>query len=439
MKNQSEISRLLTGIFEDLQQGVILWQVVVITLSLLAAWHLARMLRKGLLPASGTDLDATLRISVGGMNREIFPVTALLILLAGRWILHYFQPVHLLNITIPLVLAMVIIRGVIYLLRHTFNPGGALRSWEMGVTWIVWLGVALYLTGMFPEIGRFLEDTSFRVGTQRVSLAMVLTALLTVVLTLLAALWTGRMIETRIMTLQHIEINLRFAFAKIIRSVLVVTAVLIALPIVGIDITVLSLFGGAMGVGIGFGLQKVAANYISGFTILLDRSVSPGDLVTIEGFYGEVTKLTSRSIVVRGQDGTEAIIPNEKVITSTVINHSYSNRRVLMRIPVQISYSSNLDTAMKLMLEAARSHPRVLKEPAPAALLSSFADDGIKLELMAWIEDPERGKLNLQSDLNLALYKSFAVNRIEIPSPQRDVRIVGTVQTAVQTTEEPDK
>ncbi|HEV8644799.1 MAG TPA: mechanosensitive ion channel domain-containing protein [Burkholderiales bacterium] len=349
-------------------------------MSLLAAWHLARRLRKGLLPAAGTDLEGTLRISVGGMNREIFPVTALLILLAGRWILHYFQPVHLLNIAIPLVLAMVIIRGVVYLLRHAFNPGGALRSWEMGVTWIVWLGVALYLTGMLPEISRYREDTSFRVGTQRVSLAMVLTALLTVVLTLLAALWIGRMIETRIMTLQHLEINLRFAFAKIIRSVLVATAVLIALPIVGIDITVLSLFGGAVGVGIGFGLQKVASNYISGFTILLDRSVSPGDLVTIDGFYGEVTKLTSRCIVVRGQDGTEAIIPNEKVITSTVINHSYSNRRVLMRIPVQISYSSNLEIAMKLMLEAARSHPRVLKDPAPATLLTllaSFADDSI--------------------------------------------------------------
>lgn len=197
MKNQPEISRLLTGLFEDLQQGVILWQVVVIALALLAAWHLARKLRKGLLPAAGTDLESTLRISVGGMNREIFPVTALLILLASRWILHYFQPVHLLNIAIPLVLAMVIIRGAVYLLRHAFNPGGALRSWETGVTWIVWLGVALYLTGMLPEIGRFLEDTSFRVGSQRVSLAMVFTALLTVVLTLLAALWIGRMIETR--------------------------------------------------------------------------------------------------------------------------------------------------------------------------------------------------------------------------------------------------
>lgn len=434
MKNQSEIGRMLTGLFEDLQQGVILWQVAVVMLSLLAAWQIARRLRHTLSKSAlGTEPDATTRISIGGMNREVFPVTALLALVIGRWVLHYFQPVHLLNIAIPLALSMVIIRGVVYLLRHTFNPGGVLRSWEMAITWTVWLGTALYLTGMLPEIGAFLEETAFRVGKQRLSLAMVFTGFLTVVLTLLAALWIGRMIEARILALQHLEINLRFAFAKIVRTVLVVVAVLIALPIVGIDITVLSVFGGALGVGLGFGLQKVAANYLSGFTILLDRSVSPGDLVTIDGFYGEVTKLTARCIVVRGMDGTEAIIPNETVITSTVINHSYSNRRVLMRIPVQISYGSNLQTALKLMIGAAQSHPRILKDPAPAALVSAFGDNGINLELMSWIEDPEHGKLNLQSEINLALYESFLANGIEIPFPQRDIRIVGPVPATAQT------
>jgi small-conductance mechanosensitive channel len=426
MKKQSEVGHLLTELFDDLQRGVILWQIVIIALALLVAWQVARHLRRRLVAATvAADPERTMRISVGGMNRELFPLTALLLLLIGRWALEDHQPVHLLNIAVPLVLAMAIIRGVVYLLRHTFAPGGLLRSWEMAISWLVWLGVALHIVGLLPAIGRFLEDTAFRIGQQRLSLAMVLTALLTVVLTVLAALWIGRILDARIMALQHVEINLRFAFTKILRSVLVVVAVLIALPIVGIDITVLSVFGGALGVGIGFGLQKVVANYISGFTILLDRTVSPGDLVTIDHFYGEVTKLTSRCIIVRGLDGTEAIVPNETVITSTVINHSYSNRRVLIRIPVQISYSSNLETALKLMLEAAYSQSRVLKDPAPAALLTAFGDNGINLELMAWIEDPEHGKLNLNSDLNLALYKSFSANNIEIPYPQRDIRIVG--------------
>jgi small-conductance mechanosensitive channel len=426
MKNQPEVGRSLADLFDDLQRGAILWQIVIIALALLIAWQVARYLRHRLAASTvAADPERTMKISVGGMNRELFPVTALVLLLIGRWALASYQPVHLLNIAVPLVLAMVIIRAVVYLLRHTFAPGGLLRSWEMAISWLVWLGVALHVVGLLPAIGRLLEDTGFRIGQQRLSLAMVLTALLTVVLTVMAALWIGRILEVRIMALQHVEINLRFALTKILRSVLVVVAVLIALPIVGIDITVLSVFGGAVGVGIGFGLQKVAANYFSGFTILLDRTVSPGDLVTVDHFYGEVTKLTSRCIIVRGPDGTEAIVPNETVVTSTVINHSYSNRRVLMRIPVQISYSSNLETALKLMLEAAYSHPRVLKEPAPTALLTAFGDNGINLDLMAWIEDPERGKLSLNSDLNLALYKSFRANSIEIPSPQRDIRIIG--------------
>jgi small-conductance mechanosensitive channel len=426
MKTQSEVGRLLAELFEDPQLGAILLQIAVIAVSLLVAWEVARRLRRKLAPTPpGADLDATLRISVGGAHREAFPATALVLLVTGRWILHYFQPVTLLNVAIPLVLAMVIIRGGVYLLRHTFSPGASLRSWEVAITWLVWLGVALYITGLLPEIGRFLEDTAFRVGQQRISLAMVFTAILTVVLTVIAALWTGRIVEGRIMALTHVEINIRYALTKILRSILVAIAVLIALPIVGIDITVLSVFGGALGVGIGFGLQKIAANYISGFTILLDRTVSPGDLVTVDHFYGEVTKLTSRCIIVRGLDGTEAIVPNETVVTSTVINHSYSNRRVLMRIPVQISYSSNLELALKIILDTANAHPRVLKEPAAAALVTSFGDNGINLELMAWIEDPERGKLNLQSDLNLALYKAFSGNGVEIPFPRRDIRIVG--------------
>lgn len=429
MKNQPEVGHLLAGLFDDMQRGVLLWQIVIISLVLLVAWQTTRRLRRRVPNIAFADPEKTMRISVGSVNREVFPVTALILLLVSRWALRHFeQPAHLLDIAVPLVLAMAVIRAVVYLLRHTFAPGGTLRSWETTFSWLVWLGVALYIVGLTPAIGRYLEDTAFRVGQLRVSLAMIFTALLTVILSVLAALWIARFLETRILALQQVDINLRVAFAKILRGVLVVVAVLIALPIVGIDITVLSVFGGALGVGIGFGLQKVAANYVSGYTILLDRTVTPGDLVTVDHFYGEVTKLTSRCIIVRGPDGTEAIVPNETVITSTVINHSYSNRRVLMRIPVQISYASNLETALKVMLEAAYSHSRVLKDPAPAALLTSFGENGLNLELLAWIGDPEQGKLNLNSELNLAMYRNFRANGIEIPFPQRDVRIVQEVR-----------
>jgi small-conductance mechanosensitive channel len=203
-----------------------------------------------------------------------------------------------------------------------------------------------------------------------------------------------------------------------------VLAVLIALPLVGIDLTVLSVFGGAVGVGIGFGLQKIAANYISGFIILLDRSISPGALITIDNRYGAVTRLTGRYIVLRSLDGTEAIIPNETVVSSTVVNHSYSDNVVRVEIPVQISYQSDIEQALQLMQQAAWHHPRVVKKPEPVALVLAFADSGINLELYAWIADPEGGKGNLRSDIYRELWKLFKANGIEIPFPQREVRIL---------------
>jgi small-conductance mechanosensitive channel len=420
------MSDLLADLLKDLQRGVILWQLCVIAIALLVAWQIATRTQRRFIVSGDSDPTATLRLSVGGTSRLVFPLSALILLLAGRWVLSVLAvPTNLLKIAVPLMLAMLTIRAVVYLLRHTFAPGGALRSWEVMVTWLVWAMVALYITGWLPDIAQFLDETGFGIGRQRISLAMILSACLTVVLTVLVALWLGRFLETRIMSLGQMEIHLRVAFTKIIRTILVVIAVLIALPIVGIDITVLSVFGGAMGVGLGFGLQKIVANYISGFTILLDRTVSPGDLVTVDSFYGEVTKLTSRCIIVRSPEGTEAIVPNETVVTSTLINHSYSNRRVLMRIPVQVGYSSDIDAVLALMVEIARNHTRVLKDPAPMALLTSFGDSGINLELMTWIEDPERGKLNLQSELNLEIFRAFRARGIEFPFPQRDIRIIG--------------
>jgi small-conductance mechanosensitive channel len=232
------------------------------------------------------------------------------------------------------------------------------------------------------------------------------------------------------MAARGLDAATRAVLSRLAKTVLVVLAVLIALPLVGIDLTVLSVFGGALGVGIGFGLQKIAANYISGFIILLDRSITPGALVTIDNRHGEVTRITARYLVVKGLDGTEAIIPNETAVSSTVINHSYSDPRVRVDVPVQVSYDSDVELAMRLMREAAEAHPRVLKEPAPAVVLKQFGESGIDLEMYLWIADPEAGRANLRSDLNLAIFRAFKAHGIEIPFPQRDVRIVQAGQPA---------
>lgn len=425
---ENQFGRLAAELFDDLQRGAILWQVVVIAVALLIAWQGSRLLR---LRFSKVDAggDVRLKLGMGGLSREALPITALILLVIGRSIVARFQSVHLLDVAIPLMVAMAIVRAVVYLLRHTLNPGGLLRTWEVAISWLVWLGLAAHLTGLSPAVLRFLDETALAVGQQRISLSMVLAGLLTVFIALFAALWVGRMFESRIMSMEHVELNLRVVFVKILRSVLVVIAVLIALPIVGIDITVLSVFGGAVGVGIGLGLQRVAANYISGITILLDRSVSIGDVVTVDGFHGEVTKMTSRCIIVRGTDGTNGIIPNETLITSKVINHSYFRGRALLRLPVQVAYGTELETALRLLLDVAAAHAGVLKDPAPAAAVNAFADNGINLELLAWTENPLQ-KLAVQTELNVAIYRSFAANRIEIPFPQRDIRIVGETKTA---------
>jgi len=247
---------------------------------------------------------------------------------------------------------------------------------------------------------------------------------LPVIAVLLIALWVGRMLEARLMAAHSLDMTLRVTLTKLLRAVLVLFALLVALPAVGIDLTALSVFGGALGVGIGFGLQKIASNYISGFIILFDRSVKIGDQVTVDSRVGEVTAMTARYVVVRSLDGAEAIIPNETMITSTVVNHSYSDRMVCVTIPVQISYRSDLDAATQALVEAAQAHPRALQDPAPGVQITAFADNGINLELGVWINDPEHGKARLRSDIYRVVWREFQARGIEIPYPQREVRLL---------------
>jgi small-conductance mechanosensitive channel len=216
------------------------------------------------------------------------------------------------------------------------------------------------------------------------------------------------------------------ALSKATRTVFLILAVLVALPAVGIDLTVLSVFGGALGVGIGFGLQKVASNYISGFIILLDRSVRIGDLVTVDNKYGEVSQINTRYTLLRSMDGTESIVPNETLITQTVVNHSLSKPSVRISLPVQVAYDADLEQAEALMLEAAHDQKRVVfDDPAnlPRVFLKEFADNGILLELSVWIRDPGEGQNNLRSDINWAIWRRFKAAGVEIPFPQRVVHV----------------
>ncbi|HTO45782.1 MAG TPA: mechanosensitive ion channel domain-containing protein [Burkholderiales bacterium] len=424
--DKAEIHNLVLGLLADLHNINVLWQAGVLAASLGLAWWIARLIRGRLAMIPPAEPGGTMKISVGGLNRVVFPLCALLLVIVGRFVLHRFhQGLHLLDIAVPLLFSLMLVRVAVYVLRRAFGAGSPLRKWERAIAWTIWIGVALHITGLLPDVVDLLDSFGFHVGKQRISLLNILQALLSVGITVVVALWAGRTIEGRLMSAPALDLNLRVVLSKLAKTLLVIVAVLVALPAVGIDVTVLSVFGGAFGIGIGLGLQKIAANYISGFLILLDRSISPGALVTIEGRYGQITKLAGRYVVVKGMDGTESIIPNETVITSVVINHSYSDRRVRVDVPIQVSYESDVDRALELMLDAARSHSRVLADPAPAAQLKGFADSGVNLELYVWVPDPEAGTGNLRSDLMRALWASFKANDISIPYPQREVRILG--------------
>jgi small-conductance mechanosensitive channel len=172
------------------------------------------------------------------------------------------------------------------------------------------------------------------------------------------------------------------------------------------------------------GLQKIASNYISGFIILLDRSLHIGDVVTVDNRKGEVTSLTTRYVVLKSDDGTEALIPNDTFITSTVVSQTYSNHRLRLLFPIQVGYASPVEVAMNIMLNAAKKRPQILPDPEPVVHLKEFADSGINLELIVWVENPEGGVLRLRSGLNLEILSEFQKNDIEIPFPQREVRLV---------------
>jgi small-conductance mechanosensitive channel len=427
---KTEIHNLLVDLVADLRNVNMVWQVVVLAVSLAAAWWVARLVHARLMSVPSAEPSATLKIGVGGLNRVIFPLSALFCVILGRFVLRFFQhELNLLNLAVPLLFSLMLVRVAVYVLRRAFKADGPLRYWERVIAWTIWAALALHITGLLPEVVEVLDGFGFRIGKQRISVLTILQGLLSVAVTVVIALWAGRTIEARLLDARGMDLNFRIVLSKLVKTLLVIVAVLIALPAVGIDVTVLSVFGGAVGVGLGLGLQKIAANYVSGFVILLDRSISPGALVTIDGRYGEVTKLTARYVVVKSLDGTEAIIPNETVITSVVVNHSYSDRSVRVDVPIQVSYSSDVDRALELMLEAARDQPRALRNPAPGALLKAFADSGIDLELYVWVSDPETGTGNLRSDIYRAMWKAFNANNIGIPFPQREIRVLRSKPT----------
>jgi len=428
MDTPDRIGQLAQQLLQQVRSGDFLWQIVLVSACIGVAWLVHLRWKSYLSDRIGKkeQMQAGIgRIAVRGTVRLVFPLSVFLMVVVVRSIAEFYKlNTSVLDIVIPLSLSLAGVRLLVYILRRSFTPGPTIRAWENVISLLVWSMVALHLLGWLPGVLDTLDNIAFKLGTVRFSLLSLikLGGVLAVFVT--AANWASRKLEQLAGRSTEISAGTRVGLIKFVKVVLYTVAILVSLDSVGIDLTALAVFGGALGVGLGFGLQRIASNFISGFILIFDRSIKPGDVISIGNRFGWVQALHARYVVVRDRDGVETLIPNENLITSEVTNWSYTDRQVRIRIPVQISYGDDPEQAMALMIEASRGRERVLDDPEPQARLLEFGDNGINLELRLWVDDPEEGIGNLKSDVNLAIWKKFKAAGITIPFPQRDVRIV---------------
>ena len=408
--------QLFNDIWEDVSDPNFIWQVVALVCCLGVAYLLARWWWSRHKEGAG-------RLGEAG-SRLVFPLSGMCLVGVTLLLLKSFIHINLFRLALPLLGSMALVRSVVFVLRQAFPSALWLTTWERIIGAVVWFWMALYITDLAPYVVDALEQVDFTVGKQELNLWMILHAGITVFFTVVLALWVAGLIETRLMRIDSLDSSLRIVGIRVAKALLTVIAIVASLSLVGIDMTALSVFTGALGVGLGFGLQKIASNYVSGFIILLDRSIRLGNIIQVGGDAGQVTQITTRYTVLKHPGGMEFIVPNETLIGSVVQNQTYSDTRLRVTTTVGVAYDSDIELAMRLMCEAAAAQPRVLAEPAPVVFLTQFADSSINLELGFWISDPEGGKGNVVSDVNLAIWKVFRAHAIEIPFPQRDVRIV---------------
>jgi len=353
----------------------------------------------------------------------LFPVLALLLTdLARRFVLD-FQPVLVLRIAVSVFLSLAAIRFFARVLRAVFPTSALARLVERTISWVAWVAAVLWIVGLLPAVLTELDNIKLAFGKNQVSLRTMLEGTLSAALVLMVALWIASTVEKRILRTAVTDLSMRKVASNAVRAMLLLVGLLFALSAVGVDLTALSVLGGALGVGLGFGLQKLAANYVSGFVILLERSIRIGDNVKVDGFEGRITDIKTRYTLVRQASGRESIVPNESLITSRVENLSVSDLKFNLTTSIVVGYDSDVAQVQAILCEAAVAQPRVIDDPAPVAFLTHFAPDGLEFTLNFWIADPEKGKDNVRSPINVAILEGLRKAKIDIPYPQRVLRV----------------
>ena len=370
-----------------------------------------------------------------GFRYVVFRILHPVLLVLTLWFIANFleenhRPFEIYRICGNLVAAWIVIRTTSVIVR---DP---LLSRLIAI--IAWTISAIIILGYYENAKQFLDSLAFSIGHFTISLMSIVKGVSALILVFWLALNLSRMFERKIQSLTNMDASIKVLSVKIFKIFMIAATFFTVLSISGIDMTAFTVFSGALGVGVGFGLQKVFANFISGIALLIDKSVKPGDVISLSGpngvTYGWVNSLNSRYISVLTRDGIEHLIPNEVLITSEVVNWSHSNKRVRLKVPFGVSYKSDPRQVIELVMAAIEPLERILKNPQPVCIVQEFGDSSINFQLLFWINDPIRGIRNITSDVYLAIWDIFKTNNIEIPFPQRDlnIKLDGEFKTALQ-------
>jgi small-conductance mechanosensitive channel len=427
-------TQLIADYFGNQQISDLLRQVMVLAATILVAWGLSRwVLHHWLRVAQKTPESERTALHNGMMNFVMVftPIFILFILLVAKVVMHKLgYSVSLWQIALPLVISQIVIRLVAYMSRRLFYhetseaPGDFAVQFNKFFAALIWVCVALYITGVWHGVMTFLDATEINLGRYRFSVLTMLQATVSVLLTVVVALWVSAMIEDRLMKVGTMHSSLRTAVSRLVRATLILIAFLMSLSMFGVDLTVLSVFGGALGVGLGLGMQKIVSSYVSGFVILLERSLSIGDMVNVDRYFGRVTQINTRYTILEGLDGIESVLPNEIFISTAVQNYSLTHRIIRLATNFTILYQDNIEEILSDLEKAALSVERVSRQNMPQAFLIKLGPDGLDIEVGFWITDPENGRLNVLSDVNRAIWRTLQAHGVLIAHPKRDIRLM---------------
>ena len=352
---------------------------------------------------------------------------ALVVLARGALQAAHFD-VTMMDAASRLIGAYVVVRVAVLLFAASLGNKSWMQHWENRLTLLIWLAIAAEYLGWLDPIISTLDSIGVAAGRSRITVWSVLKLLFTLTLFVLVAAWISRWVERRLKKLSNLAPSTRIGIAKFANAFLIALSILMGLNAAGVDLTALTVLTGAIGLGLGFGLQSIAANFVSGFVLLMDRSIKPGDVISLSGQsgtstenFGWVQELRGRYVVVRDRDGVEMLVPNQQLIQNSVINWSYTDPRIRLKLPIRVSYRDDPELALEILLTACEGQPRVLSDPAPVSRLMHFSDSGIELELRFWISDPQEGVNNVRSEVNRAIWRLFKEHKITIPVAQREI------------------